>query len=65
MVISDIFDRALVLWVDDVEVLKAEMRKVIDQRTNGERSILGGRRGEYPVLSDVANIQGIDEPCTR
>jgi hypothetical protein len=45
--------------------MKAEMRKVIDQRTNGERSILGGRRGEYPVLSDVADIQGIDEPFTR
>jgi hypothetical protein len=45
--------------------MKARKRKVIDQRTNGERSILGGRRGEYPFLSDVANIQGIDEPFTR
>jgi hypothetical protein len=45
--------------------MKAGKQKVIDQRTDGERSILGGRRGEYPALSDVANIQEIDDPFTR
>jgi hypothetical protein len=65
LVISDIVEQVLVLCIDDVEVMKARKRKVIDQRTNGERSILGGRCGESPSLSDVANVQGVDEPGTR